>query len=86
MSKSGESMVDLRALMAPRPFLVSGGSEDVPWHWRALNHTRALYDLPGAPNRVTMTDRNGHSPTPEAMDQMCGFLEHFLKHGETAPR
>ena len=86
MSKSGESMVDLRALMAPRPFLVSGGSEDVPWHWRALNHTRALYDLPGAPNRVTMTDRNVHSPTPEAMEQMCGFLEHFLKRGETAPR
>ena len=81
MFESGESMVDLHALMAPRPFLVSGGSEDVPWHWRALNHTKALYELLGFPNRVAMTHREGHSPTPEAMEQMCGFLEHFLKRG-----
>ena len=79
--ESGESMVDLHALMAPRPFLVSGGSEDVPWHWRALNHTRALYEMLGVPNHVAMTSRNGHSPTPEAMEQMCAFLEHFLKGG-----
>ena len=84
MFESGESMVDLHALMAPRPFLVSGGSEDVPWHWRALNHTRALYELLGAPNRVAMTHRGGHSPTPEAMEQMCGFLDHFLKGGAAA--
>ncbi len=81
MFESGESLVDLAALMAPRPFLVSGGSEDVPWHWRALNHTRALYEMLGAPNRVAMTHREGHSPTPEAMEQMCGFLEFFLKGG-----
>ncbi len=84
MFESGESMVDLHALMAPRPFLISGGSEDVPWHWRALNHTRALYDLLGAPNRVAMTHREGHSPTPEAMEQMCRFLVHFLKDGAAA--
>ncbi len=85
MFESRESMVDLHALMAPRPFLVSGGSEDVPWHWRALNHTRAVYDLLGAKNRVAMTHRNGHSPTPEAMEQMCGFLEWALSGGG-APR
>jgi dienelactone hydrolase len=82
MFESGESLVDLHALMAPRPFLVSGGSEDVPWHWRALNHTKALYELLGFPNRVAMTSRQGHSPTPEAMDQMCSFFEYFLKYGK----
>ncbi|MEO6740753.1 MAG: prolyl oligopeptidase family serine peptidase, partial [Chthoniobacteraceae bacterium] len=86
MFENRESMVDLLALMAPRPFLVSGGSEDVPWHWRALNHTRVLYELLGAPNRVAMTQRDGHSPTPEAMEQMCGFLEHFLKRGKPGSR
>ncbi|MEO6739438.1 MAG: sialidase, partial [Chthoniobacteraceae bacterium] len=64
---------------------VSGGSEDVPWHWRALNHTRALYEMLGVPNRVAMTHRDGHGPTPEAMEQMCGFLEFFLKAGKTGP-
>ena len=81
MFESGESLVDFHALMAPRPFLVSGGSEDVSWHWRALNHTKALYELLGVPNRVAMTHREGHSPTPEAMEQMCGFFEYFLKGG-----
>ncbi len=79
MFESGESLVDLHALMAPRPFLVSGGSEDVPWHWRALNHTRSLYEMLGVPNRVAMTHREGHSPTPEAMEQMCAFLERALE-------
>jgi dienelactone hydrolase len=81
MFESGESLVDLHALMAPRPFLVSGGAQDRPDHWRALNHTRSVYELLGFPNRVAMTSRDGHSPTPEAMDQMCGFLELFLKYG-----
>ena len=78
MFETGESLVDLHALMAPRPFLVSGGSEDRPKHWRALNHTVALYDFLGAPDRIAMTSRPAHGPTPEAMEQMCLFLEHFL--------
>ena len=81
MFNSGESLVDLHALMAPRPFLVSGGAQDRPANWRALNHTRAVYELLGVPNRVAMTSREGHSPTPEAMEQMCLFFELFLKHG-----
>ena len=85
MCEAGEGLTDLQALMAPRPFLVSGGSEDVLWHWRALNHTRALYDLLGAPNRVAMTHREGHGPTPEAMEQMCGFLEWSLKESSALP-
>ena len=81
MWEAGEDLTDLHALMAPRPFLVSGGSEDLPRHWRALNHTKALSQLLGFPNRVAMTHREGHGPTPEAMEQMCGFLDHFLKGG-----
>ena len=84
MFESGESLVDLHALMAPRPFLVSGGSEDRPKHWPALNHTRAVYELLGFPNRVAMTARDGHSPTPGAMEQMCQFFELFLKHGKVS--
>ena len=70
-----ESTGDLHALMAPRPFLVPGGSEDVPWHWRALTHMRALYEMPGFPNRVAMTIRDGHGPTPQAMEQMCAAFD-----------
>ena len=79
---AGEDLVDLHALMAPRPFLVSGGQQDPPSHWRALNHTKALYEMLGFPNRVAMTSRDGHSPTPEAMEQMCRFFDQFLKRGE----
>jgi hypothetical protein len=71
--------------MAPRPFLVSGGSEDRPKHWRALNHSVALYDLLGFPNRVAMTHRPAHGPTPEAMEQMCSFFDYFLKYGRALP-
>src|SRR6476620_11150401 len=30
-------LTDLHALIAPRPFLVSGGAEDQPGRWKALN-------------------------------------------------
>ena len=36
--ESGHDLHELHALMAPRPFLVSGGSEDPPQRWAALNH------------------------------------------------
>ena len=84
MMEAGEDLVDLHALMAPRPFLVSGGAQDRPPHWRALNHTKALYEMLGFPNRVAMTSREGHSPTPEAMEQMCAFFDLSLKHGRAA--
>lgn len=79
---AGEDLVDLHALMAPRPFLVSGGAQDPPAHWRALNHAKALYEMLGFPNHVAMTSREGHSPTPEAMGQMCRFFEVFLNGGK----
>jgi hypothetical protein len=70
---------ELHALMAPRPFLVSGGSEDPPERWRALNHSIAVNRLLGYENRVAMTNRPGHTPTAESNEQIYQFFAHFLK-------
>jgi hypothetical protein len=77
--EAGHDLHELHALMAPRPFLVSGGSEDPPERWKALNHTRAVNRLLGYRDRVAMTNRPGHDPTPESNEQLCLFFEHFLK-------
>lgn len=74
----GHDLHELHALMAPRPFLVSGGSEDSAERWRPLNHTVAVNRLLGYENRVAMTNRKGHDPTPESNEQMCLFFEQFL--------
>lgn len=76
---TGRDLHELHALMAPRPFLVSGGSEDPPERWRALNHAIAVNTLLGTANRVGMTNRKTHSPTPESNEQIYAFFEHFLK-------
>lgn len=77
--QEGHDLHELHALMAPRPFLVSGGSEDTPERWRALNHTIAVNELLGYTNRVAMTNRKGHAPTAESNEQIYVFFEHFLK-------
>lgn len=69
---------ELHALMAPRPFLVSGGSEDGPHRWQALNHTVAVNRLLGFNNRVGMTNRKDHSPNPESNEVIYRFFEHYL--------
>ncbi|MBI3876393.1 MAG: prolyl oligopeptidase family serine peptidase [Verrucomicrobia bacterium] len=77
--ESGHDLHELHALMAPRPFLVSGGSEDQPLRWKALNHSIAVNKLLGQTNRVAMTNRPAHSPTEESNEQIYAFFEHFLK-------
>jgi dienelactone hydrolase len=77
--ESGHDLHELHALMAPRPFLVSGGSEDPPERWRALNHTVAVNALLGFTNRVAMTNRAAHDPTEESNELLYTFFEHFLK-------
>ena len=47
MIEDGRDLHELHALMAPRPFLVSGGSEDPPERWKALNHAVAVNKLLG---------------------------------------
>jgi len=75
----GRDLHELLALMAPRPFLVSGGSEDQPARWPALNHVVAVNQLLGQANRVALTSRAGHTPTAESNEQIYRFFEHFLK-------
>ena len=79
MVQRGMDLPEIEALIAPRPFLVSGGEEDPPKRWLALNHLRALDELLGYTNRVGLTSRSGHTPTPESNEQIYTFFEHFLK-------
>ena len=76
---SGRDLHELHALMAPRPFLVSGGSEDPPERWHALEHARQVNRLLGYENRVFMTNRPDHSPNTESNAVLVAFFEHFLK-------
>jgi hypothetical protein len=75
----GYDLHELHALMAPRPFLVSGGSEDPESQWIPLNHTIKVNNLLGAKNRVAMTNRPMHSPTPESNEIAYLFFDYFLK-------
>lgn len=76
--KEGYNLHELHALMAPRPFLVSGGSSDPPERWKALNHTVAVNKLLGYSNRVAMTNRPEHSPNEKSNEQIYRFFEYFL--------
>jgi hypothetical protein len=76
--EGGHDLHELLALMAPRPFLVSGGSEDTPERWRALNRVVEVNRLLGRTNRVAMTNRSGHPPTEESNEQIYAFFETFL--------
>jgi dienelactone hydrolase len=75
----GHDLVELHALLAPRPFLVSGGSADLPERWVALNHAIAVNRLLGADHRVAMSNRDGHSPTEESNAQVSSFFEWWLR-------
>jgi hypothetical protein len=78
MIEQGLDLHQLHALIAPRPFLVSGGSEDPPERWRALNHLVQVNKLLGHTNRVAMTNRPSHSPNDESNAKLVAFFEHFL--------
>jgi len=77
--EEGHDLHELHALMAPRPFLVSGGAQDRPEHWTALNHSIRVNELLGQSNRVAMTMRKGHTPTAESNAQVFAFLARFLQ-------
>jgi dienelactone hydrolase len=80
MIDAGEDLVDLHALMAPRPVLVSGGVQDPPRNWQALNHLVAVNHLLGYKNRAFLTARATHVPTAAALELELAFLEYFLKY------
>ena len=77
---------ELQALMAPRPFFVSGGAEDTPARWPVLDHFIAVNRLLGQTQRVGMSNRPKHDPTPESNNELIyRFFEHFLKPSTPAP-
>lgn len=76
--ESGHDLHELLALMAPRPFLVSGGSEDRQQRWQALNRVVEVNTLLNRTNRVAMTNRREHPPTEESNEQIYAFFESVL--------
>ncbi len=79
LRKENRNLHELHALMAPRPFLVSGGSEDPVTQWVALNHSISVNRLLGYDNRVAMTNRPTHEPTPESNEVIYLFFTYFLQ-------
>lgn len=80
LRKDGKNLHELHALMAPRPFLVSGGAEDPVTQWRALNHSVEVNKLLGFKERVAMTNRPTHSLTEDATEMIYTFFEYYLKY------
>ena len=78
----GHDLVELHALMAPRPFLVSGGTADLPERWTALNHSIAVNALLGCRDRVAMTNRATHAPTQQSNEQIYRFFQWWLQERE----
>ncbi|MCA9138175.1 MAG: sialidase, partial [Planctomycetales bacterium] len=77
--REGHDLHELHALMAPRPFLVSGGSEDPILRWQSLNHSVAVNRVLGYDDRVMMTNRPDHSPNGDSNTMIYSFFEHWLK-------
>ncbi len=79
LREEGYDLHELHALMAPRPFLVSGGSSDPIERWIPLNHTIAVNKLLGYNQRVAMTNRPEHSPNEASNEIVYSFFEWYLK-------
>ncbi|MBM97903.1 MAG: hypothetical protein CMJ77_02160 [Planctomycetaceae bacterium] len=77
----GRDLHELHALMAPRPFLVSGGSEDPPERWQALNHSVEVNRLLGFSDRVAMTNRREHAPNADSNEVIYEFFAEHLDPG-----
>ncbi|MFD1632120.1 alpha/beta hydrolase family protein [Pseudopedobacter beijingensis] len=77
--KENHDLHEIMALMAPRPFLVSGGASDQPVRWTALNHVTKINKLLGVENRVAMQNRVLHEPNNYSNSIAYDFFEYFLK-------
>lgn len=75
----GYNLHEIMALMAPRPFLVSGGSSDPIERWVPLNHVIKINKFLGFENRVAMQNRPLHEPNAYSNHVVYSFLEYFLK-------
>ncbi|WP_339924762.1 sialidase [uncultured Cyclobacterium sp.] len=76
--KEGRDLHELHVLMAPRPFLVSGGAEDGENRWVPLNYSVKANALYGKRDRVGMSNRPDHSPNPASNEIIYNFFEYFL--------
>lgn len=74
----GRDLHEIHALIAPRPFFVSGGSEDPPERWQALKHLVEVNLLLGKSGNVGMTNRPKHAPTEESNEAIYQFFQKFL--------
>jgi len=79
MIEQNRDLHEIQALIAPRPYLVSGGSEDTPGRWTALNHLIAVNNVLGVHDRVAKTNRPDHRPTAESNADIYAFFERFMK-------
>ena len=77
--EQGRDLHELHALMAPRPFLVSGGSEDPPARWAALHSSLEINKLYGHDDRVMMTNRPDHSPNADSNEVIYRFFQKWLE-------
>ncbi|MEY2878615.1 MAG: hypothetical protein RLZZ15_995 [Verrucomicrobiota bacterium] len=81
MIAQGRDLHELHALMAPRPFLVTGGSEDTAARWPTLRHAIAVNRILGREQRVALHNRPKHDPTPESNEAIYRFFETVLRPG-----
>ncbi|MDC0325499.1 prolyl oligopeptidase family serine peptidase [bacterium] len=79
MNEKGMDLHEIHALVAPRPFLISGGSEDPIERWNSLHHLIEINRVLGHEHKVFFTQRKNHGPTPESNAQLLAFFTHFLK-------
>ncbi len=84
LRESGHDLIELHALICPRPFFVSGGSEDPAERWLALNHSIAVNNILGVKHRVGMSNRPDHSPNENSNAALCDFFVHFLMQSESS--
>lgn len=75
----GHDLDEIHALIAPRPFLVSGGAEDPASRWEILQRTVEVNTRLGFSNRIVLTTRPTHDPTPESNQRLVEFFVEHLR-------
>lgn len=78
LRSNGHDLHELHALMAPRPFLVSGGFSDGQERLPVLSRTAEVNRLLGYENRIYFTQRPLHDPDAEANEVIYAFFIQFL--------
>jgi len=71
--------VELHALMAPRPFLVSGGTLPTCGTMAGAQPRCRRQSVLGFENRVAMTNRKEHGPSKGTTSRFIASLEWWLK-------